>query len=328
MPYTTYTYGNDPNAAAFVETLKPHQGKGVNLSLAPETSDSISSAVRRDAKLVWNDLSSFAKEGPGFLRYLPVTLAKEVAAHGGGTITLARGGINLVNAVKNIAIEMEAARTAALTGAFKGIFGKRRDGESFYDRLTSGAGEGHDTARKYMDKILPDIPLLPYLDHFFPNALDNQKHLTENEKRFQSGARYVSEDSMQDIVTLGAGKLIKPLRFLYGASKLDLSLNPVQMGVSYYMGAEDRDNQKAEEDRKAGEEAFKKFLENKKNSKLPWYHHAAVGYGAGGVAGGATGYLLSTLMDGDKATKVISTVGGGAVGSVLGRIIQKKMLEG
>jgi hypothetical protein len=33
-------------------------------------------------------------------------------------------------------------------------------------------------------------------------------------------------------------------------------------------------------------------------------------------------------MGGDKATRVISTVGGGALGAILGRIIQQKALKG
>lgn len=64
---------------------------------------------------------------------------------------------------------------------------------------------------------------------------------------------------------------------------------------------------------------------NNPEKDTPWYHHAAVGYGGGALAGGATGYLLSTLMNGDKATRVMSTIGGGLVGSVLGRVIQERL---
>ena len=70
-----------------------------------------------------------------------------------------------------------------------------------------------------------------------------------------------------------------------------------------------------------------KTTDKPSSTSKPWYHHDAVGYGAGALGGGATGYLLSTLLGADTAGKVMSTVGGGLAGSFLGRYIQQKMLE-
>ena len=64
-----------------------------------------------------------------------------------------------------------------------------------------------------------------------------------------------------------------------------------------------------------------------KQENKPWYHHEAVGYGTGALGGGATGYLLSTLLNADKAGRLLSTIGGGFAGSLLGRYIQQKMLK-
>ena len=58
-----------------------------------------------------------------------------------------------------------------------------------------------------------------------------------------------------------------------------------------------------------------------------WYHSPAVGYGAGALSGGATGYLLAHLARAGTTGKVISTVGGGTLGAILGRYIQKDMMK-
>lgn len=308
-PYTNY--GHDPNASAFVSTIKEHAGKGVDLSGDPV-----------NGRALRADLHDLATQGPGFFKYLPETFGKEFLNHGGGLIPLTRGATNLANSIKNLPYLYLALNNGLLRGAA---------GAGSKDGFKAGFIQGVEDMYKVLDKYnlyIPDAPLIPYREEVKPEWYDNNRFLTEKELRLKDAGKFISEDSAQDLATMGLGKAVKPLKFLGQVGKADLAINPVQMAVSGTMGiAEGVEKRKQQKLQEKMEEAERVFSDTPTPMSNPWYHHAAVGYGAGGLTGGATGYILSTLMGGDKATRVISTVGGGALGAVLGRIIQQKMLK-
>lgn len=258
----------------------------------------------------------------GTVLNLPVTFGKEILNHGGGTITAARGVMSMVNALKN--------SPALLTAIVP-------DGDSTYlERVAR-----HTEAIK---KYVPDGWKPGYLEEYFP-VLSNTQDLTDTQIAYTKALRDWAEDAAADAVTLGvakglsgvskattvapaATKGIKALAtkvapYVDPAISLGLNAGTFKWSVDGYKA--DIAAQRQEQTQRSLDEGFKRYVTNQK--KTPWYHHAAVGYGAGGVAGGATGYVLSALLNGDTATKVISTVGGGALGAVLGRILQKKFIE-
>lgn len=271
----------------------------------------------------------------GYLRYLPETLTKEVASNAAGLVPAARGTVRTINALLDLPSLYLAYNLGTAKGLYEGaksavqgsggVSSRLRRG--LYTGLLTGAGTA-SSVRKAHD--VPDIPMPKYLEDYFPGVLDNSKYLTDKQKATRAGLRGIAEDASQDLMTLGAGKLLRPLRALSQVSRYDIAANPAQWAVSYLMDTTDEKNrQKAKtEPIPVASSKDPDYAAIPKNPEdIPWYHHAAVGYGAGGLTGGATGYLLSTLMGGDKATRVISTVGGGALGAVLGRILQQKALK-